>query len=65
MAQNCCVNNVRIVGVDADSGNTARIGQPFVFPGFTAINRFPNSVSVRDVPANGDFAAANIDDVGI
>jgi hypothetical protein len=55
------VNNIRIVGMNANAAYMPGIFQPHGLPGFATINSFPNAKPAAYVTANGFFALTNID----
>ena len=58
-------NAVRILGVDNQLADGARIAQADVLPGLAAVNRFVNAVTMGCVAANAPFARSDVDDVRI
>src|SRR5277367_860705 len=52
MSQRRHKRNIRIRRINNDLADGARIFQPNVLPGLAAIQRFVNSISVRDIAAN-------------
>ncbi len=59
------IDQVGVLGMDAHFSDVSRASKAQVFPGFTCIGRFVDAIAMGDVAANGCFAHADIDDVGI
>src|SRR5580704_4508745 len=59
------IDDVRIRGIDDDPANRSRIAQADVLPGLAPIERFVDSVTMRDVATNTSFASPDINNIGI
>jgi hypothetical protein len=59
------IDDIGIVGMDADTGNGLGVFQADVFPGFAAVNRFIYAVALHDISAELRLPRADIYDVGI
>src|SRR5690606_3974198 len=58
------VDDVRVLGMDADAADVARIGQPAELPRRARVDRLVDAVAGADVAAPGLLTAADVDDVG-
>src|SRR5688572_13511061 len=58
-------DDVRVVGVDADPADVARLAQPDVGPGAAGVGGAVDAVAVGDVDADRRLAHAGVDDVGV
>ena len=65
MAERGHENDVRIVGIDDDFADGAAVAQANVLPGLASVERFVNSIAVRDVSANAGLACTHVNRVVI
>ena len=65
MPQGRYVDNVRVVRMDANTRDVARVLQPEVRPGLAAIGGFVYTIAVRHIEANAGFTHTGIDDIGV
>jgi len=59
------IDDIGIVGMDADTGNGLGVLQAHVFPGFAAVDGSINAVTLHDISAELGLSRADIYDVGI
>ena len=59
------VDDVRILWTDADASDLPGVSESDVLPRFACVSGFEDTVAVRDIPANGRFTGADVDDVGV
>ena len=59
------IDQIRISGMNANPRNSSRIFESHMLPCFSRIGGFPNTITVGNIPSNGHFATANINDIGI
>src|SRR5579872_6030739 len=57
------VDDVGIVGIDANLGDVLRLGEADLRPGLPGVRRLVRAVTLDDVAANVRFACADVDDV--
>ena len=65
VAHGCRVDQVRVLGMYAHSGDVVSVFEAQVGPGLTAVGGAVYPVAVADVGAEAGFPSAYVDDVGI
>ena len=65
MAEGCDPDDVRVGGVNAHFGDVTGIGEAHVLPGCTCVGGAVHAVPMRNVDADGGFAHAGPDHIGV
>ena len=65
MTESCHIDQIGVLWMNANFADMAGLLQSNIRPSFTAIGGLIHPIAVRDIEADGGFAGAGIDNVGI